>query len=232
MIRLILIFLTGFLLSCAEKVSPDKGRDNYIYRLPSSDYKNHYMTCNVFADKTFQGYLYDSPRENCLLMEIDKAPKTLFENDSLFLQVYPFKITESGIDYGSSIPIYTLDKSNSQTLVESFILDSHIVTIELEKSSDSFFEEHQLEICDLEEEWEGLQLVIYERRSLWEQEPAPLRVSKFLKPPFLIHPEYFRDIKGNELAAHHPFSSYISQYNSEPAQYYELAEDICRPFNE
>ena len=232
MIRFFYVFLSFFLFSCAEKVSQDNQGESYIYRLPSSDYKTHYMTCSLLKDKTFHGYLYDSPRNNCLFLEIDKGPKNLFENNSLFLQMYPFKVMESDIDYGESLRIYTLDRFNNQTLVESFILDSHIVEIELEKEGALFFEEHRFEICGIGEEWDGLQLVIYERRDRRDQDPAPIRVSKVLKPPFLIHPEYFRDSMGDDLASYHPFSSYISELSSDPTQYYELAEDLCHRFNE
>ena len=232
MVKFLSLLLIFFLFSCAEKVSTqEKQEQSYIYRLPSSDYKNHYMTCNLFTDKTFQGYIYDSPRENCVFLDIDKAPKALFEKDYFFLQMYPFKVTDSEIDYGASLRIYTLDKANNQTLVESFILDFHIVQLELEKEATLFFEEHRFEVCGLGQEWEGLQMVIYERRNQRDQDPVPIRVSKFLKPPFLIHPEYFRDSKGNELAAYHPFSSSISDVNSNPNQYYERAEEICSPYD-
>lgn len=230
MIRL--FFIVFFLFSCAEKVSfnTDKEGESYIYRLPSSDYKNHYMTCNLIASSTFQGYIYDSPRKNCVFLEIDKGPASLFEDNSLFMQVYPFKMNERNLSYGDSLRIYTLDRETSQTLVESLILDAHIVNLELEKEGSLFFQEHRFEVCDLDEEWNGLQIVIYERRS--DEDPAPIRVSKFLKPPFLIHPEYFRDSKGNELLAYHPFSSYIPDFSADSNQYYELAEEICSPFSE
>jgi len=222
-----IIFLTLFLFSCAEEVPFNTAEEeSYIYRLPSSGYKNHYMTCNRIADSTFQGYIYDSPKSDCVFIEIDKSPQVLFENDSLFMQIYPFKIDKTDFRYGDSLRIYTLDKQTNQTLVESLILDSHIV-MELEKEAPLFFKEHRLEVCGLQD-WEALQIVIYERRA--EEDMAPIRVSKFLKPPFLIHPEYFKDSVGNELAAFHPFSNPLPASNSN--QYYKLAKQICSPFNE
>ena len=230
--RLFYVILNIFLMSCAEKVSPNTQKGSYVYRLSSSGYKSHYMTCNVFSDETFKGYLYDSPRKNCILMDISAGPKNLFEDNSLFLQMYPFKMLNSTIDYGKSLHFYTIEKATNQTLVESFILDSHIVNVELELENQraSFFKDYKFEICNLDESWEGLQLVIYERRSLVDQDPVPIRVSKILKPPFLIHPEYFGERKGNELMAYHPFANYISKFESDANQYYKLAEKTCSPF--
>ena len=188
------------------------------------------MTCNLITSNTFQGYIYDSPRKNCVFLEIDKGPKSLFEDNSLFIQVYPFKMNEKSLSYGDSLRIYTLDRKTNQTLVESLILDAHIVNLELKKEGLLFFQEHRFEVCNVGEEWNGLQIVIYERRS--DEDSAPIRISKFLKPPFLIHPELFGNDKGNELMAYHPFSSYIPDFKTDPAQYYKLAEEICRPFSE
>ena len=229
MLSFFLVFFSFFMLSCAKEVSLKDSQDQSVVYLPSSSkYKNHYMTCNVLKDKTFHGVLYNSPRKNCLLLDIDKGPDRLFKDNSFSMQIFPFKVLDSELDSGQAIKIYTLDKSNNQTLAESYALDSYIVDLELEKDGDLFFQEHYLEVCDIDDQWDGLLLVIYERRNSFRKEdPVAKRVSKVLKPPFLIHPEYFRDTEGADLAAYHPFSDSISALNVEPEEYYERAEELC-----
>jgi len=213
-------------LSCAQEVSLQREeQQSYIYRLPSLPYKNHYMTCNRIADNTFQGYVYDSPRAHCVFVEIDKAPQSLFKEEELFIQFFPFKKGESDFSYGNSLRIYTLNRETNQTLVESHLLDYYIVNLELEKEASQFLQENRFEICDLEN-WDGLQIVIYQKRD--EDTSTPIRVSQFLKPPFLIHPEYFRDNKGSELVAFHPFLNTSDDLS--PLSYYEKAEQTCHHF--
>ena len=230
MLRFFLVFFSFFLLSCAKEVSlKDSQNQSAIYLPSSSKYKNHYMTCNLLKDKTFRGVLYNSPRDNCLLLDIDKGPDRLFEDSSFSMQIYPFKVTQSELEYGQAIEIYTLDRSNNQTLAVSYVLDTHTVNIELQKEGSLFFQEHRFEICEIDDQWDGLQLVIYERRNSFRKEdPVPIRVSKVLKPPFLIHPEYFRDTEGVDLAAYHPFSDSISAVHIEPEDYYDRAEELCQ----
>ena len=226
--RLFFLFLCFILLACAQEVSLQDEEKNFIYQASSSNQKNHYMTCNLLRDNTFQGYLYSSSKDNCRLLEINNSPKDLFRDDSLFVQIYPFKAAENDMSYGKELRIYIMERLNGRLLVESFVLDNYIVKVELEKEESSFFKEHKLELCGLDEQWDGIQIVVYERRSYRGDKPIPVRISKVLKPPFLIHPEYFRDVRGNNLVKYHPFFNYISELNSDPNQYYDWAKQCNR----
>ena len=226
-----LLFYAVFLFSCAQKVSTLKSSlnesENIIYQSALSN-KRKFMTCNFFSDETFRGYVFHSSGlDNCFHIDITESPKELLKNDDLFLQIYPFRVSEDGLEYGLSQTIYTLPKFDKQkVLIKSQIIDTHVVQVELDQEADHFFLDHTLEVCSLDEKWQGLQLVIYERRQ-GQEEPIPIRITKFLKPPFLIHPEYFRDKAGNGLAAYHPFLELIPDLKSEPGSYYKLAEQLC-----
>ena len=166
-------------------------------------------------------------KPDCVYLEIDSYPTKLFENEDLFLQIYPFSVKEDQIEYGSSLAINTIKKieEDDDTLITSQILDAHIVKTELALDPNHFFSDHLLEICGVGTDWEGIQFVIYERRI--KQDSAPIRITKFLIPPFLAHPEHFKHEKGVELAALHPFLELIPEYKSQSQSYYDLAEDIC-----
>ena len=228
----ILLFLFC-LLSCSQKVNaPGHSLDTaLIYQSTSADKKN-YMSCNFFADETFRGFIYHSPlKENCAYIDITESPKKLLKNEDLFLQIYPFRSHKDEIDYGSSLSIYTVNKFNKQkVLMKSQVIDTYIVQVELKLEADQFFLDHLLEVCDLDKKWQGLQFVIYERREE-EEDPAPIRITKFLIPPLLAHPEYFREQKGSALAAYHPFLDHIPEFKSNPNNYYELADKLCSPIN-
>ena len=224
--------LLGLFISCAEKRDQAFNEEAVIYQASLSDEKSQYLTCNVFSDQTFRGYLFSDSESSyidseCIYLEILKSPQELLKNSDLFLQIYPFKTTKKDIEYGHSLPIKTLKNSSQtkQAIARSQIIDTHFVETVLDLPTESFFADHYFEICDITEDWEGLQLVIYERRE--NREVPPIRISKFLLPPFLIHPEHFRDVKGEALAAFHPFLKYIPELKSRPSAYYRLAEDIC-----
>ena len=226
-----LLFYSVFLFSCAQKVSTLKSSSNksedIIYQSSLSS-KKKFMSCNFFSDETFRGYIsHSSEQDNCLHIDITESPKELFKNDDLFLQIYPFRVSEDEMEYGFSQTIYTLPKlDKKKVLIKSQIIDAHVVQVELDQEADYFFLDHTLELCSLDEKWQGLQLVIYNRRER-QKEPIPIRITKFLKPPFLTHPEYFRDKAGNGLAVYHPFLEFIPELKSEPGSYYELAEQLC-----
>ena len=230
---LFILLFFNFALSCSQKVkAPGAGLDTaLIYQSTSPDNKN-YMSCNFFADETFRGFIYHSPlKENCAYIDITDSPKELLKNDDLFLQIYPFRSRRDQIEYGSSASIYTVNKFNKEkVLMKSQIIDTYIVQVELKLEADQFFLDHLLEVCGLDKKWQGLQFVIYERRAEKEN-PAPIRVTKFLIPPLLVHPEYFREQKGSALAAYHPFLDHIPEFKSNPNSYYELADKLCSPIN-
>ena len=227
--RTYLIVLLCVNLSCAQKVkAPEKSaEETFIYK--SSDFSGkNYMTCNFFADETFRGYIYHPPlKKECIHIDITESPKELLRNDDLFLQIYPFRSLKDSIEYGSSLAVHTISKfDKKKILMKSQIIDTHIVQVELGLEPDHFFLDHILEICNWDKKWQGLQLVIYERR-LNQEEPVYIRTTKFLNPPFLVHPDYFREQRGVALAAYHPFLKHIPEFKSKPNRYYELAEEVC-----
>lgn len=230
-------FILFFTVSCAKHVKQNNSESYaFFYQSSSVEEKNRYISCNVFADETFRGYVWQDSKssvhnEECIYLDIVKSPKGLLRNEDLFLQIYPFSIDNEGINYGSSFPIRTVRKPSTNDeeediLVLSQIIDTYLVETELDLETDHFFLDHVFKICDVGEEWDGLQLVIYERRNS-PKEPIPVRVSKFLIPPFLIHPEHFRDTHGEALAAFHPLLEYIPQIKSRPSEYYDLAKNLC-----
>ena len=132
---------------------------------------------------------------------------------------------------GLPLTIKTFEKKHKadekeKILMESKIIDIFLIEAELGLEPDYFFLDHFFELCDLDSSWQGLQLVIYERRN--DQENAiPLRLTKTLLPPFLIHPGHFKESKGELLAAYHPFMNMISDVKSKPRAYYDFAEELC-----
>ena len=223
-------------MACAQKVDDLEWEEQAVIYQASSGGKNRYLSCNRFADETFRGHIWSDSgdighEEGCAYVEIARHPQELLKNESLFLQVYPFSIKGGQAVYGKSLPINTLKKSSKEgkkeILASSQIIDTFLVEAELELEPDHFFLDHILEVCAIEDKWAGLQLVIYQRR---EESSVPLRTSKFLLPPFLAHPEHFRDTKGQALAAHHPFLDLVSELKSQPSAYYDRAEEMCRSF--
>ncbi len=224
--------LFWLLISCAQ---PDQraqsAKESLVAYASTSQSNTHYLSCNQFTDTTFMGYVYkdsENPDPRCVLMDIAKSPKSFLKNEDLFLQVYPFTLRGDKMRYGSSLPIKTIEKFSKEALIQSQIIDAYLVEVEIKREPDYFFLDHLFEVCLItEESWEGLQLVLYERRA--EQDPVPLRVTKFLLPPFLIHPEHFKEEKGNALAAFHPFLESIPQSKTSSKFYHDLAKEMCLP---
>ena len=224
-----LLLFSSFVMSCAQETLVRQASldENIIYQ-PEILSKKKFMACNFFADETFRGYIYrPSSKSSCFHIHITEGPKEFLRNEDLFLQIYPFRIFRDEHEYGFSQTIHTRAKFGEQKiLIKSQLIDAHIVQVELKETADHFFLDHTLEICGLDKKWQGLQLVIYERRD-YHEEPVPIRITKFLVPPFLIHPEYFRDKKGINIAAFHPFLEHIPDFKSKPDGYYRLAEQMC-----
>jgi len=217
-------------MSCAQRVDLGLEGNTIIYNKSMGNQKSNYMSCNLFADETFQGYVwsdlaFSSSKSECVHLEIKKYPQKLLRNEDLFLQIYPFFIKGDKMQYGESLPVKTLTKYQGEEVILSQLIDTYLIETELELNPDHFFADHNFEICKTGEEWKGLQLVIYERRS--DQESVPLRVTKFLLPPFLVHPEIFKEAQGNALAAFHPFLKFANEFKSKPSSYYDLAEVVC-----
>ena len=222
------VFFSFFMMSCAQKLNLGLEGDTIICNKSMGDRENNYMSCNFFADETFRGYVWSDladSKPDCVHVKITKYPQELLRNEDLFLQIYPFSIKEGKPRYGESLPIETLTENQEEAVVLSQLIDIYLIEKELKLNPDHFFADHILEICKTGEEWEGLQFVIYERRL--NQESAHIRVTKFLIPPFLVHPVLFRDTQGNALAAFHPFFEFIGEFKSKPSSYYDLAEKMC-----
>ncbi len=226
-----LIALSLFLISCAQEVNQNYERHAAIYGFSlAGEREDQYQSCNEFSDETFRGYVWShssSPdKSSCVSMEIIEYPHELLKNESLFLQIYPFSIEWGKMRYGESLPVNTLTRDQEE-LILSNMIDAYLVEIKLKLETDYFFEDHIFELCDIGDEWAGLHLVVYERRPN-QQAPAPIRTTKFLLPPFLAHPGHFRDVKGDGLAAFHPFLAYAAQPQSASKSYYDLAEEMCQ----
>ena len=226
-------FFFYFIFSCATKVDREEQDQTLIYQSTALD-TNSYFSCGLFADETFRGYIWadaeDSSQKACVYVEISKSPEELLKNDNLFLQIYPFSVIQEKMKYGSSAPIKTIRKftDKEELLMESQIIDAHLVEAMLKLDPDYFFLDHLFKICDVSKKWDGLQFVIYERRE-YQDEPTIIRKTKALLPPFLAHPEYYRESKGPVLAALHPLLDSVPELKSSPSAYYDLAEKLCRP---
>ena len=228
--KAILAFLVFCFIACSQKLN--LGDLNSIHGSQSVA-GNQYLSCSSFADKTFHGYIWTADpdsQKGCIHIDISQYPKELLENADLFLQAYPFSVRNQEMVYGSSLQIHTVPKflrdGQRESSPRSYIIDSYFVEIDLGMELDHFFLDHLLKICDIEEKWKGLQLVIYYEKA--GQDPVPIRTSKFLLPPFLIHPEHFREENGEALGAFHPFLEYTSEMKSQSSSsYYDLAEEMC-----
>lgn len=219
------IFSLLFQLSCAKKLN--QASETYAPQEES------YLSCNLFGDETFRGYAWRAPYEtdNCVYLDINESPSNFLTNYNLFLQIYPFSAEGEEIEYGSSLPIQTiqraLNKEDQEPLILSQIIDLYLVEEKLKLEPSLFFVDHFLEVCDVGANWQGLQLVIYERQG-YNKPSLPIRKTKLLIPPFLIHPEHYRDEEGPALAVFHPFFELITEYQSQPDAYYDLANKFCK----
>ena len=224
----------ALLASCAQELSIT---EEHASRHSSFIEKSPYLSCNVFADETFRGRVWNEDsssdlNESCVYLEIEESPQELLENRNLFLQLYPFLVESGGgFHYGPSLPINTIPRQEKsqpekEALIQSQIIDAYLVNIQLETSPDQFFFDHFFEICNIDDRWEGLQLVIYSKKENI-RDPKPLRTTKFLLPPFLAHPEAFKNKHGNGLTAFHPFLEMTADQEKGPEVYYGRAEQIC-----
>ena len=198
--------------------------------------KNPYLSCNIFADETFRGRVWNDarvsgPGEDCVYFQIEKSPRNLLQGQNLFLQIHPFSVEREGdFRYGALLPINTVKKADTggenEVLIQSQIIDSYLVNVRLETNPDGFFFDHIFEICDVDDKWKGLQLTVYSRKENISK-PSPIRTTKFLLPPFPAHPERFKSEYGDGLAAFHPFLEARPENRDQRNHYYNLAEHIC-----
>lgn len=221
-----------FLFSSCDKTLKVVKNKSQVTVHKSTAKKQLYFTCNVFADETFHGRITNENEnldKNCFLLDINKAPKDFLRNETLFLQIYPFLAQNDKFLYGESLRLLTLVKSEKRekdVIADSNILDTFLVENHLKIDPDYFFLDHIFKICDVRPEWQGLQLVIY-KKNIITSKNIPIRTTKILLPPFLIHPQHYKESQGDMLAAYHPFLEMIPDLQSKPSAYYDRAEDIC-----
>ena len=226
--RLYLIgFLAVFSLSCSEKVDYIEEDFAAIYA-STVDTNGRILQCNSFNDDTFRGKV--RPVENkkrCFDIKISKYPDNFFNTENTFLQIYPSSVTEDATKHGKSLPIDIYKNGDdSAPLVQSKIIDSYLVNEEIKTSTKSFFDNHYFRLCDLTQDWDIIQLVIYLRRSNYD-EPSPIRITKFLLPPFLANPNHFKQERGDALWVYHPFFKIQNSLQIEPSSYYKISESAC-----
>ena len=116
--------------------------------------------------------------------------------------------------------------STENMFLQSKIFDHTFATVEMNAEAESFFEDHNLKICDIEEEQEALLIMVYVKdKEDKKAEPTPVRASHFLIPPFLTNPWDFRSQKGEELARFHPLA-YLPEEAPEE-DYREAPKNLC-----
>ena len=192
-----------------------------------------HFSCNKFKDDSFGGYVWNgynpSSNNTCIYLYLTHSPRELFTNEDIFLQIYPFFIEDDDIFFAPSVWINTVtkfdDEESRMTLGSSKIIDTYFIKKSLNLNPSSFFEDHFLEICDIEQDWVGLQLTLYKRK-IREENPSLLKVTKFLLPPFLIHPEQFRESYGDAALVFHPLFNRFEE-GSQTVNYNKYAEDMC-----
>ena len=222
--------IMALFLSCASKQEFKGGEDPAGMYAASHSAESVYLRCNAFSDDTFQGIVAVEEGLNddraCALVNIVHFPANFFESDKLFLQAYPFAEKRRKLSYGPSLDIEIYDRNERSLLITTKIIDLFLIERKLQKDKKSFFEDHYFQFCGADPEWEGMQLVIYLRKD--EGKSTPLRITKFLLPPFLAHPRHFQEEKGDILAAFHPFLSLGGGSDMpQPETYYEEAKEFC-----
>ena len=215
-------------LSCASKQELEGGDHAAIYAASHSP-EESLMRCNVFSDDTFQGIVAveEDPNDSKICAQADfiSSPPSLLKSGELFLQAYPFAVKRGKMSYGPSLDIEIYERQGKSPLITSKIIDQYLAEKKLETDKKSFFSDHYFRFCGVTSEWDGMQLVIYLRRE--EGKSAPLRITKFLLPPFLSHPGHFKEEKGSILAAFHPFLS-EGAAAGESEDYYKLGQKLCK----
>ena len=222
-----------FIISCKQTISHHE--ESPMIHKSSSEGQNQYLSCNSFADKTFRGYIWGDSggvdlQDNCFYMEIINYPKELLKSNDFFLQVFPFYIVNDEPLPGNSLFVQIINKfgrgEQERVVGTSELIDIHFIEVDLELEPNYFFMDHFLKVCNVEERMKGLQLVIYKNQN--KEEGVPVRVTKFLLPPFLVNPEHFQEEHGNVLGTFHPFLKDIPQFKSKPGAYFDKAEKMCQ----
>ena len=215
------------LIACAQRQQID--RSSFVMTQASESVRSGHMSCNAFSDETFYGRLKPSSQEGCFDLEILEYPSNLFEEGLVFLQLYPFSAQNENIFYGPSLAMKIYKKgwlSKDVALIKTPLISADIIERELQTSKSDFFKNHYIKACPDDPSWEAIQLVLYLKKDS-ESSPIPLRVSPFLLPPFLLHPQEFRDQKGNQLAVYHPFLGVLHNQEASYSSYHDLSKEMC-----
>ena len=240
---LLFIFLLGG-LRCAQQ-------EDLVYQGSFNSFspEAHRANCSYFRDDTFYGEVeavfsasgqYDS---SCVEIRIFDSPERLFEIENLFVQAYPFRFEKEKEVYGLALNIDVYEKGyafEEDPLFSTKIIDSHSVET-ISSSSTDFFRDHEFKFCvkDLTK-WDAMQLVVYfeseeesdaygngNGKGVKKIKHSPIRITRFLIPPFLSHPTYFQKEEGNALAIYHPFLSSDKKEDLASSYFVEQAQAIC-----
>ncbi len=226
--RLYLLNLsTIFLLSCGVKIEY-KEEDHAVAYASSLGIEGRNLMCSPFSDDTFRGKMtLVEDKEDCFHVRISKHPSNLFSTENIFLQVYPFSIREGATKYGKSLSMVIYQYGDeSDPLIQSQIIDSFLIDEQIGTSSKNFFRGYYFELCNIKQEsWDGVQLVTYLRGD--GDQSSPIRVTKFLLPPFLANPTHFKRERENALLVYHPFFKLKNGLKIEPSSYYEISKSVC-----
>ena len=229
--RLLFFSLIFCLFNCSDRKDFEDG-ENVVFQYAStvSD-QDPFLKCNIFSDETFQGKVrpditpVGKYNPDCVRVDISKAPASLFKTEDLYLQAYPFSFENKERTYGPSLDIKIYKKSAKNLddmLFKAHLVDKHLIEKSIKSSSESFFNDHYLKFCGMGEKWEGMQLVVYFEG---EEKTLPVRVTRFLTPPFLSDPYQFELQKGIQFSALHPFLKLKGQ--KEVFEFNDLSSYIC-----
>ena len=151
---------------------------------------------------------------SCVDLEIKEVPESLFQENLTFVQVYPLFIRGEQTEFGASLLFEPISKTDLMSVGEtSDVLDlDFIKSVAGNSDPKTFFQRNYLRLCGLDEKWEALQLVIYLERTTQPDKDGekpvktnlPIRITRFLIPPFFTHPGTFEEQKGLGLLALHP----------------------------
>ena len=207
--RIILLFLmSSLLLACSKPADKPEGRLGVYHS--SLNKPQSYLKCNIFSDETFHGHVStdveNKQAQTCVVVNILKFPTNIFDEDSLFIQAYPFTYTDGDeIEYGESLRIKGFYKygESKKNFFESNLIDKKFIQ-EMQSTPKDFFSDHYLKFCGLDPKYPAMQLVIYHKGE--KQQAIPIRVTKFLLPPFSTNPEDFEKEQGENLLPFSPFT--------------------------
>ena len=226
----LLIFFLSNLLGCAQ-------RDETLLtqRFHSNNPEESLLKCMHFSDETFNGVVHASFSASgeidpyCVKLEIFQSPKSLFNSEELFVQAYPLLFDNETPVYGTAMNFEIYKKSHRDPVLSSRILEAQLVK-KLKSTPNRFFRDHYFKLCsDDLEEWEAMQLIVYfEKNEKYDDvKHSPIRVTRFLIPPFLSNPNYYRKEQGDALVALHPYLHSQQKINEGTDEFFDHTSSLC-----